>query len=187
MKVVVVGDYGVGKTSLLLAVTTGNFLMTPPDTIRNQLFEEIFDGELEQLQLWDWIMTDLDRFIEKQQRFCDCDVFLLCYSITSRGSFSNIEQKWKPEIDYYAPGVPIFLIGTKLDCRHDTETIQFENKGETIISYYEGLEMAKKIGAVAFMECSAKTRKGIRAIFRETTRLEKKGEVLEKSDLCSTM
>ncbi|KAI3795554.1 hypothetical protein L1987_38209 [Smallanthus sonchifolius] len=43
------------------------------------------------------------------------DVFMLAFSLISKASYENISKKWIPELRHYAPGVPIILVGTKLD------------------------------------------------------------------------
>jgi len=50
------------------------------------------------------------------------------------------------------------LVGTKLDLRDDKETIAILKKNnEAPISYLEGLQMMKEIGAIKYLECSALT------------------------------
>ncbi|MFS7911944.1 putative small GTPase, P-loop containing nucleoside triphosphate hydrolase [Helianthus anomalus] len=41
-------------------------------------------------------------------------VFILAFSLISKASYENVSKKWIPELKHYAPGVPIFLVGTKL-------------------------------------------------------------------------
>ncbi|KAG6401076.1 hypothetical protein SASPL_137921 [Salvia splendens] len=53
------------------------------------------------------------------------DVFILAFSLISKASYENVSKKWIPELKHYAPGVPIVLVGTKLDLRDDKEF--FEN------------------------------------------------------------
>ncbi|CAH8392443.1 unnamed protein product [Eruca vesicaria subsp. sativa] len=44
-----------------------------------------------------------------------------------------IAYEWVPELKHYAPGVPIFLVGTKLDLRDDKEYL-LEHPGAVPIS-----------------------------------------------------
>jgi Ras-related C3 botulinum toxin substrate 1 len=54
------------------------------------------------------------------------------------------------------------LVGTKLDLREDTDTIdKLREKRMSPITYSQGLQMAKDIGAVKYLECSALTQKGM--------------------------
>lgn len=44
------------------------------------------------------------------------------------------------------------------------------NDSKRIVSFEEGKRMARDIGAVAYVECSAKTRQGLRETFEEVSK-----------------
>ena len=93
------------------------------------------------------------------------DVFLVAFSLISRASFENTKQKWWPELKHHCPGVPIICVGTKLDLRSDANTVaKLREKNQTPITTEEGMEMAKTIGAVKYLECSALTQKGLKNV-----------------------
>jgi Ras-related C3 botulinum toxin substrate 1 len=99
------------------------------------------------------------------------DVFLICFSLVSPASFENVRAKWHPEVSHHCPNTPIILVGTKLDLRDDKKTIE-ELKKETLfpVTYTQGLQMTKEIGAVKYLECSALTQKGLKTVFDEAIR-----------------
>ena len=87
--------------------------------------------------------------------------------------------------------MPIILVGTKLDLREDKETIEkLKEKRLAPITYpqvtkllkcriliadssfdvFQGLAMAKDVGAVKYLECSALTQKGLKTVFDEAIR-----------------
>ena len=75
-------------------------------------------------------------------------------------SFENVRAKWVLEARHHCPQVPIILVGTKLDLREDKETIdKLKEKRLAPITYPQGLAMAKDVGAVKYLECSALTQK----------------------------
>ncbi len=43
------------------------------------------------------------------------DVFILSFAIDNRTSFENVKMKFYPELQLHAKGVPIVLVGTKLE------------------------------------------------------------------------
>ncbi|GER52118.1 RAC-like GTP binding protein ARAC9 [Striga asiatica] len=92
------------------------------------------------------------------------DVFILAFSLISKPSFENISKKWVPELRHYAPSVPIVLVGTKLDLREDRQ-FKKDYPGACIISTEQGEELKRQIGAVAYVECSAKTQQNVKAVF----------------------
>jgi Ras-related C3 botulinum toxin substrate 1 len=59
-----------------------------------------------------------------------------------------------------------------MDLSDDKETVKSENsdKRPAFVSYNQGLAMANKVGAVKYVECSAKTHKGLRSVFDEAVR-----------------
>ena len=79
--------------------------------------------------------------------------------------------QWYPEVSHHCPNTPIILVGTKLDLRDDKETIEkLKEKRLAPISYTQGLQMQKEIGAVKYLECSALTQKGLKTVFDEAIR-----------------
>ena len=70
------------------------------------------------------------------------DVFLMCFSIVSPTSFSNVREKWYPEIAHHCPNTPIVLLGLKEDLREEGS-----NRGR-VVSKAEATQLAKDIGMV---------------------------------------
>lgn len=66
----------------------------------------------------------------------------------------------------------MLLVGTKLDLRNDVNTIaKLREKNQSPISFEEGVELARSIGATKYLECSALTQKGLKAVFDESIRV----------------
>eukprot|EP00252_Welwitschia_mirabilis_P008763 TRINITY_DN2091_c0_g1_i10.p1 TRINITY_DN2091_c0_g1~~TRINITY_DN2091_c0_g1_i10.p1 ORF type:complete len:107 (-),score=11.83 TRINITY_DN2091_c0_g1_i10:246-566(-) len=65
-----------------------------------------------------------------------------------------------PELRHYAPGVPVVLVGTKLDLRD-----KHYNSTSAPVTTAEGEELKKQIGAALYIECSSKTQQNIKAVF----------------------
>lgn len=79
---------------------------------------------------------------------------LLIYDVSSRASFSSME-KWFEEAEVNtAPGVALYLVGTKVD------------KPNRAVSTLEGRTLAEAHGA-KFCEVSAKTNEDVRRPFVE--------------------
>eukprot|EP01097_Dermamoeba_algensis_P000388 TRINITY_DN1134_c0_g1_i1.p2 TRINITY_DN1134_c0_g1~~TRINITY_DN1134_c0_g1_i1.p2 ORF type:complete len:151 (-),score=34.69 TRINITY_DN1134_c0_g1_i1:62-514(-) len=115
------------------------------------------------------------------------------FSVVNPASYENVKQKWHPEIKHHCPNVPIVLCGTKLDLRDDAATIQrLQEKKMSPISHEQGLQMAKDIGAVKYIECSALTQKGLKELFDEACRAvlnpaPSSKKPVKKSGGCSVM
>ena len=67
-------------------------------------------------------------------------------------------MQWYPEVSHHCPNTPSILVGTKLDLREDGGTIKMlKDKNMMPLTYPQGLQMAKEINAVKYIECSALT------------------------------
>jgi Ras-related C3 botulinum toxin substrate 1 len=188
IKCVVVGDGSVGKTCLLISYTTNTFSKEYiPTVFDNYTTDVIVDGKLVHLGLWDTAgQSDYDRLRPLSYR--DTDVFLLCFSVTSPASFENIMEKWYIEIQHYAPGVPVVLVGTKADLRDDPDTIkELKGQGLTPVASKDAKKLATDIGARAYMECSAMTQVGVKEIFDEAVRAVLYKNVKKKTNSCTIL
>lgn len=134
------------------------------------------DGKPISLGLWDTAgQEDYDRL--RPLSYPQTDVFLICFSIVSRASFDNVKAKWAPEIEHHAPGVPIILVGTKLDLRDDEATKESMRKMRTQpITYEEALQVSREIRAVKYLECSALTQRNLKSVFDEAIRYVRSGK-----------
>lgn len=163
VKLVIVGDGGVGKTTLLIRHTTnympGEYIPTIFDNYSSRV---LIDSHVVNLSLWDTAgQEDYDRL--RPLSYPQTDVFLISYSIDSRSSFRNVELKWVPEVRLYCPNSPIILVGTKIDLRNtNLRTNQVESK--------DALEVAKHLKLQNYLECSSLTGDGVQDLFYAAVR-----------------
>lgn len=95
----------------------------------------------------------------------------MCFSIDSPDSLENIPEKWTPEVRHFCPNVPIILVGNKKDLRNDENTKrELMKMKQEPVRPEEGRAMAEKINAYSYLECSAKTKDGVREVFETATR-----------------
>lgn len=96
------------------------------------------------------------------------DVFLVCFSVTSPASFENVKEKWFPEVHHHCPGVPCLIVGTQCDLRDDPAVIdKLGRQRQRPVSIDMGERLARELGAVKYVECSALTQKGLKNVFDE--------------------
>src|SRR5688572_5741526 len=98
------------------------------------------------------------------------DVFLVCFSVTSPASFENVREKWFPEVHHHCPGVPCLIVGTQVDLRDDPSVREKLSKQKmSPVRKEDGERMAKELGAVKYVECSALTQFKLKDVFDEVS------------------
>jgi len=170
-KLVIVGDGACGKTCLLIVFSKDQFPeVYVPTVFENYVADIEVDGKQVELALWDTAgQEDYDRL--RPLSYPDTDVILMCFSIDSPDSLENIPEKWTPEVRHFCPNVPIILVGNKKDLRSDPGTIRELSKmKQEPVKQEDGRSTAEKIGAFGYLECSAKTKDGVRGVFETATR-----------------
>lgn len=147
LKVCVVGDGGVGKTSVVMRYCDGvfreNYIMTIGS---NFAVKSLPLPELEtyvKLQLWDIAGQAHFSFV-RPPFYRGASAIVYVYDITRRESFSDIPS-WKTEIERVVTGKPFILLANKTDL-----------SDERVVSKKEGENMAEQIGAMYYFETSAK-------------------------------
>lgn len=170
-KLVIVGDGACGKTCLLIVFSKDQFPeVYVPTVFENYVADIEVDGRQVELALWDTAgQEDYDRL--RPLSYPDTDVILMCFSIDSPDSLENIPEKWTPEVRHFCPNVPIILVGNKKDLRNDENTKrELLKMNQAPLKHDEGKRMAENISAVTYLECSAKTKDGVREVFEQATR-----------------
>jgi len=155
IKLLMIGDSGVGKTCLLLRYANDSFSPTFITTIGIDFkIKNIqLDGKRIKLQIWDTAGQERFRTITTSY-FRGAQGILLVYDVTDRNSFTSI-RNWVAQIQMHADvNVNKILIGNKCDVPADQRAISFE----------EGQNLAKEYN-IHFFETSAKQDLNVEAAF----------------------
>ncbi|XP_076755532.1 ras-related protein Rab-37 isoform X2 [Xylocopa sonorina] len=159
-KTILLGDSGVGKTSLLVQFDTGRFqpgkfAATVGIGFTNKVV--VVDDTPIKLQIWDTAGQERFRSVTHAY-YRDAHGLLLLYDVTNKTSYDNI-RAWLSEIREHAnEDVVIMLLGNKSDC--GTERIVKREDGERLAQEYK----------VPFMETSAKTGLNVELAFLAVAR-----------------
>ena len=166
--------------------------MHVPDALT--LLDIFVDSVHIELSLWDTAgQEEFDRL--RSLSYDDTDLIMLCYSVESKDSLENVESKWVGEIAENCPGVKIVLVALKCDLRENEDG---ENEGgETdqaaqapkrpTINYEQGLEVARRIGASRYLECSALKNRGVNEAFTEAARVALSVKKEREESKCTIM
>ncbi|XP_058244823.1 rho-related GTP-binding protein RhoA-A [Hemibagrus wyckioides] len=187
-KLVIVGDGACGKTCLLIVFSKDQFPeVYVPTVFENYVADIEVDGKQVELALWDTAgQEDYDRL--RPLSYPDTDVILMCFSIDSPDSLENIPEKWTPEVKHFCPNVPIILVGNKKDLRNDEHTRrELAKMKQEPVKAEEGKDMANRINAAGYLECSAKTKDGVREVFEMATRAALQAKKRSKKNACDLL
>ena len=153
-KVLLVGDCGVGKSSILCRYIDAKFDPNYSPTIGVEFGSRTLqiDNAAAKLQIWDTAGQERFRSITRAYYRGAMGVMLV-YDVTSRMSFRHLDD-WIKEIKEYESSPLLMILGSKCD----VDAAQIEVPTE------EGAEYAQRVGA-AFMEVSARLGTGVEEAF----------------------
>lgn len=114
-KVILVGEPGVGKTSIADRGVNNKFQVHSRSTINTEYYSKIVtvDEKVLKLQIWDTCGQEAFNSVVSNF-FRNTDFVLLIYSVNDINSLANL-PKWLEEIEKFVTNPPIFLIGNKID------------------------------------------------------------------------
>lgn len=188
IKCVVVGDGAVGKTCLLISYTTNKFPSEyVPTVFDNYAVTVMIGDDPYTLGLFDTAgQEDYDRL--RPLSYPQTDVFLVCFSVTSPASFENVKEKWFPEVHHHCPGVPCLIVGTQVDLRDDQAVLdKLGRQKQRPVPTDAGDRLARELGAVKYVECSALTQKGLKNVFDEAIVAALEPPVTKKKSKCTIL
>jgi len=154
IKLLLVGDSGVGKSCLLLRFTedmfTPSFITTIGIDFKVKTVE--VDNKVIKLQIWDTAGQERFRTITTAYYRGAMGVMLV-YDITDRQSFANLESWYRNVEEHSSENVNVLIVGNKSDLK--------EKRSVTTV---EGRNLAKRLG-VNFFEISAKSKDNVNEAF----------------------
>lgn len=120
-KIVVVGDYAVGKTTLIINFTEKTFRGMYVPTVGVQFTKKNIkiDGNEVELTMWD--IAGQDKFAKVRKTFYENAAgFLIVYDLTRKESLENIKM-WYQDVIEHTGKLPCVVIGNKSDLKDKRE------------------------------------------------------------------
>ena len=160
-KVIIIGDCGVGKSSISLKATKNQFLEQYKTTIGFEFF--IFNIKINNLninlQIWDTCGQETFKSLISNF-YKNSSLAIIVYAIDNINSFNNINMWIKDLKQFSNPNIKIILIGNKNDL-NDKRVIQFE----------KGKEFSKDYNFDLFFETSAKNGFNVKNVFIDAAKI----------------
>ncbi|XP_022143972.1 ras-related protein RABC2a-like [Momordica charantia] len=156
-KVLLIGDSGVGKSSLLLTFVSSSLLdLAPTIGVDFKIKQLTVGGKRLKLTIWDTAGQERFRTLTSSY-YRGAQGIILVYDVTRRESFINLSDIWANEVELYLTDQDCvkMLVGNKVD-----------RESERAVSREDGIALANKLGSL-FLECSAKTRENVEKCFEE--------------------
>lgn len=116
VKVLMIGESGVGKTCIIQRFNRNEFSMNHLSTIAIDFKMKLLDVDGVKIKMQIWDTAGQERFNTLTTGFFKgSDGIILCYSVTDEKSFESI-NKWMNQINSLAPvEVKVVLVGNKVD------------------------------------------------------------------------
>ena len=157
IKVVLLGESGVGKTSIISQFITHKFDPHRETSLSAQFVSKTMDfpdiGQSIKFDIWDTVGQEKYRSLAKIF-YKDAKAIIFVYDITTEYSFESIKNYWYDETKANWDGSPILaVVANKIDLYNEAK-----------VSNNDGKAFAEKIGAI-FQTTSALSDSGISTLF----------------------
>ncbi|HUX99916.1 MAG TPA: GTP-binding protein [Candidatus Deferrimicrobium sp.] len=158
LKLCVLGDGAVGKTSMIIRHVDKRFIEEYKPTIGFDIALKTIkiqeEGIEAELLIWDLAGQTIFETI-REEYLQGTNGALLLFDLTQKATFDHI-RAWLKELITFAGDVPFILVGNKADLTD-----------QRVISEEEGKKLATELKAIEYIETSAKTGVQVEAAFEK--------------------
>jgi small GTP-binding protein len=161
-KICIVGDYGVGKTTLLHQYLERRFKSDVQSTIASNFFVKHLKipnvRSLVTLQIWDLAGQERYKWL-RQAFYKGAKGIIFVFDLIREPTFEHLKN-WKIEVESIIGIVPSILIGNKVDLLNPRERVITPEETESLKSHLQACD---------YNEASAKQGNGVDNIFLKLT------------------
>ena len=163
IKLIILGDTGVGKTSIINRYIENKFTDNIPSTVGSNYIGKNLERGDKQYVLNIWDTTGQEKYRSVTKLFVqDSKIVVLVYSINSKESFNVLDIWYKQVLDICGENIIIAIVGNKTDLFD-----QNEYEDNELVSEEEGKKYATDKNALFKLVSAKIDRKGINSLFDE--------------------
>eukprot|EP01122_Echinamoeba_exundans_P014278 TRINITY_DN6431_c0_g1_i1.p1 TRINITY_DN6431_c0_g1~~TRINITY_DN6431_c0_g1_i1.p1 ORF type:complete len:205 (+),score=47.41 TRINITY_DN6431_c0_g1_i1:34-648(+) len=151
-KLLMVGEAGVGKSSLLLSFINGEFPESTASTVEVDFLERKIETSEGPITLQTYDTAGQEKFRQMTSSYYrQAEGVLICFDLSRKDTFEKLD-KWIEQVSRYGPvGCTRLFVGLK----SDLESTVTEEEAEALAKKNEG----------EYMQCSAKADKNVKEVF----------------------
>ncbi|NHI94525.1 MAG: GTP-binding protein [Candidatus Lokiarchaeota archaeon] len=149
-KLIIIGDPAVGKTSLINRFIQDQFESEYKETIGTNIVKKVVKLEKDIVNFTIWDIAGQERWTDMRQVYYKgAAAAMIVYDVTRKITFQHVENYWYPDLKNFleVKNIPLILIANKNDLQ----------KNLIRVNSIEGEDLASHIGALKFIEASART------------------------------
>ena len=140
IKLILLGDISVGKSSILGRYIDNSFTEDYQCTLQVETKSKIIDIDLNtsvKMNIWDTVGQEKYRNLTRQY-FRNCQGAIIVFDLTRKDSFDGV-QKWIDELKDFSSNIPILIAGNKSDLINEREVNEdvIENFVKNKYMYYD--------------------------------------------------
>lgn len=159
LKIVLLGDYSVGKTAIAKRYLANAFEHEYRPSIGIDILSQRLQLGQDHVQLQIWDMSGQTEFRRLRQQYLEAtDCAVIIFDLTRRSSLDAVPS-WVEEAREFNPKLPTVLVGNKADMTQTRAVTEKEAAG-----------LAQSLRMLFYMETSAKSGDNIGQIFKEVAK-----------------
>ncbi len=155
LKIIIIGDPGVGKTSLVKRFVSRQFSRDYRASIGTNLFiKKLVSDSDEKITLNIWDIAGQERWVKMRHLYYSgSDGALIVGDLTRKNTFYQITKFWIPDLKKNCSDIPIILLANKNDLKPDISKTEIE-------------EISNEINANSIIYTSAKNGERVEESFK---------------------
>jgi small GTP-binding protein len=155
LKIIIVGEPAVGKTSLVKKFVSGQFAKDYRSSIGTNIFiKKVNLNKIGKVSIQLWDIAGQERWINmRRSYYVGAKGVLIVGDLTRKNTFDQINNFWVPDVKLHCKLAPLILIANKNDLEKEISEDQIKTLGEDI-------------NAISIVYTSAKTGENVEKAFK---------------------